>query len=327
MAILITGSAGFIGSHLTEKFVNDKPQVEIIALDKLTYAGNLENLSEVNSKDNFRFIHGDICNQVLLDKIFDENYIDAIFHLAAESHVDNSIKNPNTFIQTNVNGTVSLLEAARKNLDKSNPVFYHISTDEVFGTLGKTDKSFNEKNPYKPNSPYSASKASSDHFVRAYGETYGLDYIITNCSNNFGPKQHDEKLIPVVLKSILQKKQIPVYGNGSNIRDWLYVKDHIQALYKIHKSKILNETFCIGGGVELDNLTLVKILCEETDKLLGKKSQSKELITFVKDRAGHDFRYSIDNSKLMGSINWSPNEDFIDLIIETISYYLKKYKK
>lgn len=326
MAILITGSAGFIGSHLTRKLVFNYPNERIIALDKLTYAGDLSNISDVLEKNNFRFIQGDICDNLLLDRVFRDEEISALFHLAAESHVDNSINNPLEFVNTNVLGTVNLLEKS-KGL-KSNPrfTFFHISTDEVFGSLSKNEASFTEKSKYFPNSPYSASKAASDHFVRAYGETYGMQYLITNCSNNFGPNQHEEKLIPVVIKSIIQKKHIPVYGDGKNVRDWLYVGDHVDALLSLFNSKYRNETFCIGGGVELCNLELIQILCEETDKILGNKFNSDTLIKFVTDRAGHDFRYSINNSKITKATAWSPSYDFKSKIRETIKYYLRLFQ-
>lgn len=326
MAILITGSAGFIGSHLTKKLVFQYPNEKIIALDKLTYAGDLNNISDISERNNFKFIEGDICDNLLLDNIFKDEEINTVFHLAAESHVDNSISNPLEFVNTNVLGTVNLLEKSKELKSNPNFTFFHISTDEVFGSLSKKEDSFTEKSGYSPNSPYSASKAASDHFVRAYSQTYGMQYIITNCSNNFGPNQHEEKLIPVVLKSIIQKKPIPVYGDGKNVRDWLYVGDHVNALLSLYNSNYRNETFCIGGGVELSNLELIKILCKETDKILGNQMNSESLIKFVTDRAGHDFRYSINNSKITKSINWSPSQDFELKIRETIEYYLKSFQ-
>ena len=322
--ILITGGAGFIGSHVVRRFVNNYPSYHIINLDKLTYCGDLSNLEEVSGKENYTFIKGDICDVELLKNIFEEYEPDSIIHLAAESHVDNSIENPNIFITTNVIGTCNLLNMATKyNIDR----FYHVSTDEVYGALGMDDEPFVETTPYDPKSPYSASKASSDHFVRAYGNTFKLNYVISNCSNNYGPNQHTEKLIPTVINSILNKEPIPVYGNGDNVRDWLYVEDHAKAIDLIFHQGTNGETYNIGGDMEKTNLQLIRILCNEIDYILKSPDSSTELIEFVEDRKGHDFRYAIDCKKLKKELGWGLETSFISGIIKTINWYIKKLNK
>ena len=319
--ILITGGAGFIGSHVVKRFVTLYPGYHIINLDKLTYCGNLDNLKEVAHAENYTFIKGDICDNKFLKSLFDEYKPEAIIHLAAESHVDNSIDNPNVFIQTNVVGTCNLLNMAVKyNVER----FYHVSTDEVYGDLELEDSPFVETTPYNPNSPYSASKASSDHFVRAYGSTYNLNYVISNCSNNYGPNQYPEKLIPKVIKSIIKKETIPVYGKGDNIRDWLYVEDHAKAIDLIFHRGLRGETYNIGGDTEKTNLDLVRILCNEIDFLTNNQNSSTELIKFVEDRKGHDFRYAINSDKIKKELGWEPDTPFMYGIRETIDWYIKK---
>jgi dTDP-glucose 4,6-dehydratase len=319
--ILITGGAGFIGSHVVKRFVTLYPGYHIINLDKLTYCGDLDNLKEVAHAENYTFIKGDICDNKFLKSLFEEYKPEAIIHLAAESHVDNSIDNPNVFIQTNVVGTCNLLNMAVKyNVER----FYHVSTDEVYGDLELGDSPFVETTPYNPNSPYSASKASSDHFVRAYGSTYNLNYVISNCSNNYGPNQYPEKLIPKVIKSIIKKETIPVYGKGDNIRDWLYVEDHAKAIDLIFHRGLMGETYNIGGDTEKTNLDLVRILCNEIDFLTNNQNSSTELIKFVEDRKGHDFRYAINSDKIKQELGWEPDTPFMYGIRETIEWYIKK---
>ena len=323
MNILITGGAGFIGSHVVRRFVKNYPDFNIINFDALTYAGNLENLEDIERYSNYNFIKGDILNVELLEEVFDNHKIDSVIHLAAESHVDRSIKDPLAFVKTNIIGTVNLLNVSRKfwSGDFTNKRFYHISTDEVYGTLGEKGF-FTESTNYDPNSPYSASKAGSDHFVRAYGETYGLPYIITNCSNNYGPNQFPEKLIPLFINNIILNKQLPVYGDGNYTRDWLFVEDHAVAIDLVFQKGIKHETYNIGGFNEWKNIELVKLLCQIMDRKLKRKNGSSEkLITFVKDRPGHDFRYAIDATKIKNELGWEPSVTFEEGLKQTIDWY------
>lgn len=323
--ILITGGAGFIGSHVVRLFVKKYPQYNIINLDKLTYAGNLANLTDVEKSANYKFVKGDIVDASFVDTVFLENNIDAVIHLAAESHVDRSITNPMDFIMTNIVGTVNLLNAARKKWqdNMTDKLFYHISTDEVYGSLG-TSGFFLETTSYSPNSPYSASKASSDHLVRAYHHTYKLPIVISNCSNNYGPNQFPEKLIPLCINNIKNNKPLPIYGKGNNVRDWLYVEDHAHAIDTIFHSKKIGETFNIGGNNEWTNIDLVKLLCKIMDKQLHRpEGTNAKLITFVKDRAGHDLRYAIDSSKLQNELGWQPSVTFEEGLEKTVTWYLQ----
>ncbi len=323
--ILITGGAGFIGSHVVRLFSQKYPNYHIFNLDALTYAGNLENLKDVEDLPNYTFVRGDITNEEFINSLFNEHQFEGVIHLAAESHVDRSIENPLAFVHTNVIGTMILLNAF-KNLwqtNYDNKRFYHISTDEVYGTLGQTGL-FTETTSYDPNSPYSASKASSDHFVRAYGETYGLPYIITNCSNNYGPNQFPEKLIPLFINNILQNRPLPVYGDGNYTRDWLYVIDHAKAIDLAFHQGINGETYNIGGFNEWKNIDLVKLLCTQMDEALGQaKGTSDKLITYVKDRPGHDLRYAIDASKIKNELGWQPSLTFEEGLKTTIRWYLQ----
>jgi dTDP-glucose 4,6-dehydratase len=322
--ILITGGAGFIGSHVVRRFVKNYPDYEIFNLDALTYAGNLENLSDIKNEPNYRFVKGDITDQAFIDKLFKENAFDGVIHLAAESHVDRSITNPMEFIMTNIVGTVNLLNAAR-NLWKDNfegKRFYHISTDEVYGSLGD-EGFFTETTPYDPKSPYSASKASSDHLVRAYHNTYQLPVVLSNCSNNYGPNQFPEKLIPLIIHNIENNKPLPVYGKGLNIRDWLYVEDHASAIDLIFHKGTVGETYNIGGNNEWRNINIVKKICSVMDRKLNREpGTSEKLITYVKDRAGHDLRYAIDATKIKNELGWEPSLQFEEGIEKTIDWYL-----
>lgn len=324
--ILITGGAGFIGSHVVRLFVNKYKEYHIINLDKLTYAGNLANLKDIEDAKNYTFVKADICNFEEIQKIFNTYNIDNVIHLAAESHVDRSIKDPFTFAKTNVLGTLSLLQAAKLywNGEWKDKLFYHISTDEVYGSLKFDGAFFTEATKYDPHSPYSASKASSDHFVRAYHDTYGMPIIVTNCSNNYGPYQFPEKLIPLFINNICHKKPLPVYGKGENVRDWLYVEDHARAIDTIfHKGKIA-ETYNIGGFNEWKNIDLIKIIIKTVDKLLGNpEGTSEHLITYVTDRAGHDLRYAIDSTKLKKELGWEPSLQFEEGIEKTVRWYLE----
>ena len=322
--ILITGGAGFIGSHLVKFFVKNYPKYSIINLDKLTYAGNLNNLKEIESEPNYRFIKQDICDFQKIKKILRNYKIDSIINLAAESHVDKSIKDPFSFANTNVMGTLSLLQACKNYWgdELSNKLFYHVSTDEVYGSLDEKGL-FSENSPYNPHSPYSASKASSDHFVRAFHDTYKFPIVISNCSNNYGPLQYPEKFIPLLINNIINNKSIPIYGDGKNIRDWLYVEDHVMAIDLIfHKSKI-GKSYNIGGNNEISNNEIANILISKLDKKLKRtKGESLKLIKYVDDRLGHDFRYAIDSSKIKNELNWTPKYTFEIGIDKTIEWYL-----
>ena len=333
--ILVTGCAGFIGSNFVPYFLEKYPEYNLVNLDLLTYAGNLENLKEVEGDPRYKFIKGDICNRELVEFIFNEYDIQGVIHFAAESHVDNSIKNPGIFVQTNVNGTFTLLDVAYKYwMEKpftckaayKDARFHHISTDEVYGTLGETGL-FTESTPYAPNSPYSASKAGSDMIVRSYQETYGLNSVITNCSNNYGPKQHDEKLIPTIIRNALKGNPIPIYGDGKNIRDWLYVLDHCKGIDLVYHTGKTGEVYNIGGRNERTNLQIVDRICTILDEKVPTEKSYKELITFVEDRAGHDRRYAIDATKLENELGWRADENFDSGIVKTIEWYLEKYNQ
>jgi len=324
-SILITGGVGFIGSHLVRLMVNQYPNTQFVNLDALTYAGNTLRLKDITSKTNYHFVHGNITDKSLAKKLFSQYDIDGVIHLAAESHVDQSIKNPLNFAQTNVMGTLTLLETARRAWEGSfeGKRFYHVSTDEVYGSLGTTGK-FTETTAYDPRSPYSASKAASDHFVRAYFNTYNLPVVLSNCSNNYGPDQYPEKLIPLFIQNIVQEKTLPVYGDGQNVRDWLYVEDHVEAIDLIFQRGNLGETYNIGGNNEMKNIDIVHQLITIADQHLGREEgYSKKLIQYVTDRKGHDFRYAIDASKIKNHLNWEPKTSFDRGIRRTVMWYLK----
>ena len=326
--ILITGGAGFIGSHVVRLFVNKYQSYRIVNLDKLTYAGNLENLKGIENFENYIFEKGDIIDSNFLKKLFKKYNFDGVIHLAAESHVDRSITNPMEFIMTNVVGTVNLLNICKDSWgsEKNNKLFYHVSTDEVYGSLGK-DGFFIESTPYDPKSPYSSSKASSDHFVRSYGNTYGLPYVISNCSNNYGENQFPEKLLPLFINNIRNNKSLPVYGDGMFTRDWLYVVDHARAIDLIFHKGRQGETYNIGGFNEWTNIDLIKLLCKVMDKKLGrKKGTSESLITYVKDRPGHDKRYAIDASKINSELGWEPSLQFEEGLNKTVDWYMNNQK-
>lgn len=323
--ILITGGAGFIGSNLVKYLVRNYPDDEFINLDQLTYAGNLENLKDIENKPNYRFIKGDINDEPFIKELFRKEQFNGVIHMAAESHVDRSIMDPGNFVKTNVNGTVSLLNSALELFQEKNEgdfLFHHVSTDEVYGSLGSEGK-FTEDSPYAPNSPYASSKASSDHFVRAYHHTYHLPVVITNCSNNYGPYQFPEKLLPLLINNIRQGKKLPVYGRGENVRDWLYVEDHCEALDLVFSKKPVGETYNIGGDNEWQNIELVRKVCDVMDeKLSREQGTARELIEFVKDRKGHDFRYAIDTAKIREDLGWQPKTSMKEGLSQTIDWYL-----
>ena len=333
-AILITGGAGFIGANFIPYFLGKNKEYQVVNLDLITYAGDLSNLSKIENNTRYTFVEGDICDRDLVEKLFKQYSFNGVIHFAAESHVDNSIKNPDAFVRTNVFGTFNLLDIA-KNYWMESPNnykkgfetarFHHISTDEVYGTLGETGL-FTEQTSYAPNSPYSASKASSDFMVRSYFHTYGMNVVTTNCSNNYGPKQHDEKLIPTIIRKAISGEKIPIYGDGKNIRDWLYVLDHCKGIETVYKKGKTGETYNIGGKNERNNLYIVDLICGVLDTIKPQEKTYKEQISFVKDRPGHDFRYAIDASKIENELGWSADENFETGIQKTIEWYLKKYQ-
>jgi dTDP-glucose 4,6-dehydratase len=333
--VLITGGAGFIGANFIPYFLENNRNLKVVNLDLLTYAGNLSNLTAVENHSRYHFVKGDICDRSLIEALFDKHNFTGVIHFAAESHVDNSIKKPDAFVRTNIFGTFNLLDVARNYwMDVANVYkkgfeacrFYHISTDEVYGTLGATGL-FTEKTPYAPNSPYSASKASSDFMVRSYFHTYGMNVITTSCSNNYGPKQHDEKLIPTIIRKAISGENIPIYGDGKNVRDWLYVLDHCKGIELAYQNGKAGETYNIGGKNEYNNLYIATKICAILDEILPQKASYKEQITFVEDRLGHDFRYAIDASKIENELGWKSDESFDEGVKKTIKWYLKKYKQ
>jgi dTDP-glucose 4,6-dehydratase len=333
--VLITGGAGFIGSNFIPYFLEKNQELNIVNLDLLTYAGDLSNLKELQNSDRYTFVKGDICDRVLVEQLFIKYNFTGVIHLAAESHVDNSIKNPDAFVRTNVFGTFNLIDIAKNYWMEApfkfkkgfeNSRFHHISTDEVYGSLRETGL-FTEQTPYAPNSPYSASKASSDFLVRSYFHTYGLNVVTTNCSNNYGPKQHDEKLIPTIIRKAVKGENIPIYGDGKNIRDWLFVLDHCKGIELVFKNGKIGDTYNIGGENERTNLYIVNIICEILDEVKPKEKSYKEQISFVKDRPGHDFRYAIDASKIEEELSWKAQENFESGIRKTILWYLEKYNR
>lgn len=324
MKLLISGGAGFIGSHVVRHFVQHYPHYELVNLDKLTYAGNLANLADVAHHSKYQFVKGDICDKTFLNQLFEREKIDAVIHLAAESHVDRSISGPDAFVETNIVGTSNLLGVALDHWKKdfTGKKFYQVSTDEVFGSLGATGK-FSETSPYDPRSPYSASKAGADHLVRAFYHTYGLPVVISNCSNNFGSHQFPEKLIPLMIHNIRNNKELPVYGQGVNVRDWLWVNDHVRAIDMVFHRGAIGSTYCVGGNNEWKNIDLVRLICQLMDARLQRPAGSSEqLIRFVTDRPGHDARYAIDSSRIQTEIGWQPTPDFERLVGETIDWYL-----
>ncbi|WP_342220635.1 dTDP-glucose 4,6-dehydratase [Rickettsiella endosymbiont of Miltochrista miniata] len=327
--ILITGGAGFIASHFVHYYQTLYPEIFIINLDKLTYAGSLNHLKNLPYPDNHHFVQGDILDSQLVLGLLNDFKVDTVVHFAAETHVDRSINSPEKFIQTNISGTFALLDSCRKywlhelGLNEQDCRFHHISTDEVYGSLRKDEPAFTELMPYRPNSPYSASKASSDYLVRAYYNTYGLPVSITNCSNNYGPLQHNEKFIPTIIDCCLRQKPIPVYGDGSNIRDWLYVEDHCRGIDRVIRNGKLGESYNIGGNTELTNLEVIQVICDTLNKIRPISYKYADLITFVKDRAGHDWRYAINTHKIKGELNWQPTETFSSGIIKTLSEFVK----
>ncbi|MEA5428581.1 dTDP-glucose 4,6-dehydratase [Arcicella lustrica] len=324
--LLITGGAGFIGSHVVRLFVTKYPDYQIFNLDKLTYAGNLENLRDIENQPNYTFVKGDIVDASFIDALFAEHQFDGVIHLAAESHVDRSISEPMAFVMTNVVGTCNLLNAAKNTWKASGyegKRFYHVSTDEVYGELHNPEDFFTETTPYDPRSPYSASKASSDHFVRAYGNTYKLPVVITNCSNNYGPNHFPEKLLPLMIHNILNNKPLPVYGKGENVRDWLFVVDHARAIDTVFHNGVLGETYNIGGFNEWKNIDIVMLVCKTMDSKLGRpEGTSEQLITYVTDRAGHDLRYAIDATKIMNELGWKPSLQFEEGLEKTVDWFL-----
>ncbi|TCO80509.1 dTDP-glucose 4,6-dehydratase [Plasticicumulans lactativorans] len=332
--VLVTGGAGFIGANYVRHLLGADPTVKVVNLDALTYAGSLDNLVDLPDPERHVFVHGDICDRALVERLLREHVIDTVVHFAAESHVDRSISGPGAFVRTNIEGTYTLLEAARqywlgeqgltREAAASIRRFHHISTDEVYGTLGATDPAFTETTPYAPNSPYSASKAASDHLVRAYFHTYGLPVTTTNCSNNYGPWQHGEKFIPTVIRSCLQGRPIPVYGDGSNIRDWLYVEDHCRGIERVIRDGRLGETYNIGGCNEWKNLDIVRLICELLDARRPAQAPHAQLISFVTDRPGHDWRYAIDATRMRAELGWSPAETFDTGIVKTVDWYFER---